>query len=307
MIAVSGAAGKTGRAILRALGSRRVAVRPLVRQPSGLEGERVVDLLDPASVTTALEGVEAVYLMAPNMHPAEREIGRLMIEAARRSGVAKIVYHSVLHPQLESMPHHWEKLRVEQAVIESSLRWTILQPAPYAQNFARPLDGVLRIAYRASAQFSFVDLADVGEAAAVALTSSAFESGIYELAGPEVLTVADVAAALGAPLEMIHPEAWERTALAGGMAAGTAARLVAMFRHYDEHGLVGNPAALTLCSDERPRRRFPHCSGRRPSSGPRTGDSRPPPPAWRGRARSAKRRDRAPSPASWAPSPGRRY
>jgi hypothetical protein len=24
-----------------------------------------------------------------------------------------LVYHSVLHPQIEAMPHHWNKLRVE--------------------------------------------------------------------------------------------------------------------------------------------------------------------------------------------------
>ena len=185
-----------------------------------------------------------MYHLAPNMHPAEVRIGRLMIRAAQQSGVERIVYHSVLHPQIKAMPHHWDKLLVEAALIESGVGWTILQPAPYVQNFTRPLDGVLRVAYRIDAPFSFVDLLDVGEAAATALTTSAFDAGTYELAGPAILTVVDVAATLGVLAESVEPSTWQRTALAGGVSPEAIPRLLAMFRHYDAHGLVGNPAAL---------------------------------------------------------------
>jgi uncharacterized protein YbjT (DUF2867 family) len=171
--------------------------------------------------------------MAPNMHPAEIEIGQRVINAAQDAGVERIVYHSVLHPQIESMPHHWDKLRVEEAIFNSHLRWTILQPAPYAQNFKRPPDGVLRIAYRSDAPFSFVDLRDVAEAAATVLQRDEFDDGIYELAGPEVLTVADIASALGVSVERVDSDQ------AGG-------RLSAMFAHYNLNGLVGNPAVLAM-------------------------------------------------------------
>jgi uncharacterized protein YbjT (DUF2867 family) len=73
-----------------------------------MDGEVVVDLLDSPSVRAALQGVDAVYHMAPNMHPAEFEIGRRVIAAAQDLGLERIVYHSVLHPQLPSMPHHWD-------------------------------------------------------------------------------------------------------------------------------------------------------------------------------------------------------
>lgn len=198
-----------------------------------MDGEVLVDLLDTHSVRIALQGANAVYHMAPNMHPVELEIGRRVVTVAEEVGVERIVFHSVLHPQIEAMPHHWDKLRVEEAIINSRLIWTILQPAPYIQNFKRPPDGTLRIPYRADAPFSFVDLMDVAEAAAIVLTTGGWDYGIYELAGPEVMTVADVARGLGARIEMVD-------------SASAPARLAAMFRHYDAHGLVGNPAALAM-------------------------------------------------------------
>jgi nucleoside-diphosphate-sugar epimerase len=131
------------------------------------------------------------------------------------------------------MPHHWDKMRVEEAVIESRLRWTILQPAPYVQNFNRPPDGILRVPYRIDAPFSFVDLRDVAEAAAIVLTGIAFDYGIYELAGPDVLTVADIARRLDVRVETVGSQQ-------------ASARLKAMFEYYDRHGLVGNPTALAM-------------------------------------------------------------
>jgi uncharacterized protein YbjT (DUF2867 family) len=239
LIAVVGAGGKTGRAVVNALKSRSHSVRPLVRRPSGLDGEVVVELLDSHSIRSAIQGVDAVYHMAPNMHPAEFEIGRGVISAAEELGVERIVYHSVLHPQIKAMPHHWDKLRVEEAMIESRLRWIVLQPAPYVQNFNRPPDGVLRVPYRIDAPFSFVDLMDVAEAAATVLTGSNFDYGTYELAGPEVSTLADIARALDVRVERVDTNQ-------------ASTRLKAMFEHYDTHGLVGNPAALAMILGRRP-------------------------------------------------------
>jgi nucleoside-diphosphate-sugar epimerase len=124
-------------------------------------------------------------------------------------------------------------MRVEEAVIESRLRWTILQPAPYVQNFNRPADGILRVPYRVDAPFSFVDLRDVAEAAAIVLTGIGFDYGIYELAGPQVMTVAALARGLGVKVESTD-------------SGEVPPRLAAMFEYYDRHGLVGNPAALAM-------------------------------------------------------------
>ena len=57
-----------------------------------------------------------------------------LAEAARRAGIRHLVYHSVLHPQVEAMPHHWQKMRVEEQLFAAGLPYTILQPAAYMQN-----------------------------------------------------------------------------------------------------------------------------------------------------------------------------
>ncbi|MFN8458488.1 MAG: NmrA family NAD(P)-binding protein [Anaerolineae bacterium] len=70
----------------------------------------------------------------PQHAPDEVAIGRAAIAVAKAAGGPRSVYHSVLHPHTEKMPHHWHKLRVEELLFESGLEWTILQPAAYMQN-----------------------------------------------------------------------------------------------------------------------------------------------------------------------------
>ena len=142
MILVTGASGKTGRAVVRALVARGAAVRALVYRPAQVQplrelGARQViagDMRDRPTVERAAQGVRALYHICPNMSPDEFIIGRTVVGAARSAGLSHIVYHSVLHPQTEAMPHHWAKLRVEEHLFECGLPYTILQPAAYMQN-----------------------------------------------------------------------------------------------------------------------------------------------------------------------------
>ena len=92
------------------------------------------DLRDPAAVEPLLAGAEALYLIWPNFDPGETDGATALLAAARRAGVARVVYHSVLRPQARSMPHHAAKDRVEEALDASGLRWRVLQPCAYAGN-----------------------------------------------------------------------------------------------------------------------------------------------------------------------------
>lgn len=241
LIAVVGAGGKTGRAVVAALRARGARSRGLVRRDPAAD-EVAVDLLDASSVRVALDGAETVYHLAPNVHPEEQRIGRTVLDAARDAGVTRVVFHSVLHPQLESMPHHWAKLRVEEMVVESGAEWTVLQPAAYVQNFSRPADGVLRVPYGLDAPFSLVDLSDVAEAAATVLMEPGHGAATYELAGPRPVTVRQVATVLGARAERQSVDEW---AQGQRLPAYAVEALSAMFGHYDRHGLVGNARVLT--------------------------------------------------------------
>ncbi|HEX9596111.1 MAG TPA: NmrA family NAD(P)-binding protein, partial [Anaerolineales bacterium] len=142
LILVTGAAGKTGLAVIHALAQRGAPIRALVRRSDQVQVAREAgatdiltgDLMDQDLVSKAMEGVSAIYLVFPNVHPNEISLGLSAIKAAKKSSIKSIVYHSVLFPQIEALPHHWQKLRVEEALIQSGLVFNILQPASYMQN-----------------------------------------------------------------------------------------------------------------------------------------------------------------------------
>ena len=263
MILVTGASGKTGRAAVAALARAGAAVRALVRHPSQIEaltnlgaGEVFpADMRLALELRRAVENVRAVYHICPNVHPEELEIGRRVIAAAKAAEVEHLVLHSVLHPQTEQMPHHWSKLRVEEALLESGLDFTILQPAVYMQNLLAGWKlisegGVLRNPYPVETRLSLVDLEDVAEAAARVLTRSGHSAATYELAGTSPLTQTQVATtlsdALGRPVraEAESIEEWEARVRTAGLGEHPRATLIKMFHYYERHGLIGNPNTL---------------------------------------------------------------
>jgi uncharacterized protein YbjT (DUF2867 family) len=200
--------------------------------------------------------MRAVYLICPNLSPDETTVGRLALQAAGEAGVQHFVYHSVLHPQTEAMPHHWQKLRVEEMVFESGLPFTILQPAAYMQNVLGYWEqivgqGVYAVPYAVKTRLSTVDLEDVAAAAAVVLSEESHVGAIYELAGPEILSQSDMARILGQQLgQPVRAEAvplaeWEQGAQASGLGAYQIDTLCRMFQYYDQHGFWGSSQVLS--------------------------------------------------------------
>ena len=259
MILVTGAAGKTGRAIIRALTARGETVRALLRRPAeGLGAHELVvgDMRFYETFERAMAKVQSVYLICPNMNPNEVQMARFALNAARAAGVERFVYHSVLHPQTEQMPHHWKKLRVEELLFESGLPFTILQPAAYMQNllahWPRILnEGVYPVPYGAEARLSLVDLEDVAQVAAMVLAEPNHTGATYELAGTHPLTQTAIASILSQELGQavqvaeISPEQWSREARDQGLGDYQVETLVKMFRYYDRFGLEGNPNVLS--------------------------------------------------------------
>ncbi|MEX0868292.1 MAG: NmrA family NAD(P)-binding protein, partial [Nitriliruptoraceae bacterium] len=137
-VLVTGAGGKTGHAVIaaiRASGGQCRAVVHTSRDVAGAEAV-VADQCSVDELVAALDGVDAVYAIAPNLSDAEIVMAEALIEACQRHGVERLVFHSVIHPQLVSMPHHRDKLHAEARLLESGLAVTILQPNVYMQNLA---------------------------------------------------------------------------------------------------------------------------------------------------------------------------
>lgn len=260
MILVTGAGGKTGRVLIETLSKVESVCAFVHRQSSvpvvkSLGADRVIvgDLLDELALEPALEGARAVYHICPNMSPDEIQIGKQVIRQALKIGVEHFIYHSVLHPQTEKMAHHWGKLRVEELILESGLSFTILQPAPYMQNllagWKKTLeDGVLRVPYSVYSKFSFIDLADLAEAAKITLTEAGHRNATYELAGTAPLSHAEVGeimkSVLNRPIRAEQEEISEWRLRAVGINEYALENLVKMFEYYDKWGLSGNPNVL---------------------------------------------------------------
>lgn len=264
MILVTGAAGKTGLAVIGRLSGSQHRVRALVYKKEYTRAARragasevvIGDLRDRDVVDEALGGVQAVYHIPPNVDRDEFLIGTTLIEAARAQGVGRFVYHSVLHPHVEAMPHHWQKMRVEEFLFTSGLGFTILQPAAYMQNVLGQWDsieseGIFRMPYPPDTRISLVDLQDVARAAEIVLTRKGHRGAIYELAGTRPLSQFDVAALLSTILgkeiraDTISIKSWEQNAREAGLDAYAVETLIKMFRYYGAYGFEGNPSVLT--------------------------------------------------------------
>lgn len=263
MILVTGAAGKTGRAVISALAQRGEVVRAYVHrsaqeaaaQAAGAADVVIGDLQERATLRRAMQGVRALYHICPNMHPDEVAIGRQVIEAAVAANIEHFVYHSVFHPQTATMPHHWHKLQVEALLFEANLPFTILQPTAYMQNMLASWDklqsqGIYTVPYPAETRLSLIDLEDVGAVAATVLTQPGHIGATYELVGTAPLTQTEVAASvssiIGQPVtvEVLPHLTWEKNARASGLSDYAVETLLSMFVYYERYGLIGNPNVL---------------------------------------------------------------
>lgn len=246
-VLVTGAAGKTGRAVTRALAERGVPVRAMVRPgsahrpPDGAAEVVEADLRDPAALAKALDGVSGSYLICPNLEPDETRIVAGFLDAAAASGVRRVVYHSVLRPDARSMPHHAAKADAEALLLVSRLEWTVLQPASYLDNLSALIrrgtgQWTVELPYSADTPFTPVALTDVAAVAARVLTEAGHDGARYELAGPQRLShrqIAGVVAAVAGVtvhVRQVRPPAGDDY---------RALALRAMFDYYDRHGLCG--------------------------------------------------------------------
>ncbi|SEP25581.1 SDR family oxidoreductase [Trujillonella endophytica] len=264
MIVVTAAGGQTGTAVVAALRARGLPVRAVVghrgpRPELAALGAEVVtaELTQPVAWSGVLAGADALYLIWPNFDPDEAEGAAALFAEARRAGVGRVVYHSVLRPQARGMPHHAAKDRAEQALDTAGLAWRVLQPCAYAQNLdeevRRAADtGVLRSFWGVRTAQSLVALSDVAEAAAVLLTEAGLDGGTFEVAGPEPLTAPRVADLLGEALgrEVVADD----VVPAGEVPVSYRARCRRlMLDHYRAHGFAGSPRVATALLGRPPR------------------------------------------------------
>lgn len=187
---VIGSSGKTGRRLVRRLAQAGRAVRLGSRS-----ADTPFDWNDPAGWPAVLAGARAVYIAYyPDLAVAEApgHIRQLM-DACKAAGVEKAV--------LLSGRGEANAQACEQIVRDSGLRYTLLRAGWFNQNFDEGhflesvRRGVIALPIGESVE-PFVDCDDIADVAFAALTDPKHDGELYELTGPELLSMAQVAKTL---------------------------------------------------------------------------------------------------------------
>lgn len=263
MILIIGASGAVGIPAVRHLLKHGARVRALTSKAESAERlkrlgvhETILgDFRTTEDVERAVAGVDSVIQIPPRFTEDEAAIGLRAVAAAKAARVGHYVFVSAFHPQMRQMDHHWAKLLVEEAVIESGMPFTILQPAMFMQNIrvewpAIRERGVYARPYSPERKMALVDTEDVGEAAAIVLTKPGYRGATFELASGESLTHAEMAAIIsdewGKPLRAVmrDPAEWSGWAREHGWKPWSIEAYLKMCRHYDAHGYPGGNALV---------------------------------------------------------------
>ncbi|MFD0590917.1 NAD(P)H-binding protein [Paenibacillus sp. GCM10027627] len=188
-ILVAGATGNVGRHIVQQLVEAGQSVRALSRRPDKAhfpEGVEVVqgDLSSPETLEKALNGVKGLHLITFNGEGfAPLQTGPEIVRLAEQAGVKRV-----------TVLWNGEDGPVEQAVQESGLEWTILQPVEYMSNSLEWVEsirteGIVREPFDTLS--TVIHEADIASVAVTALLEDGHAGKSYTMTGPAALSVAE--------------------------------------------------------------------------------------------------------------------
>ncbi len=217
-VLVVGATGYLGRQVVAALQARGKAVRALVRpgsDASELEarGVEVVrgDMLDPSSLDPAFAGVDAVVTSAAgytkrrktDSDRADTEGNRNLADAAKRAGVRRFVFLSILQSDLaRDVPHFWHKAEAELYLAEQGVPYVSLRPGAFFDQImgmqpGQGRGGLLLGMWAPRVPVTFVMTADVAKALAEAVDAPVRDGEHIDLGWDRPLSTTDLAGVTG--------------------------------------------------------------------------------------------------------------
>ncbi|WP_326558779.1 NAD(P)H-binding protein [Micromonospora sp. NBC_01796] len=205
MIVVAGATGNVGRPLVAALsaaGEQVTAVSRGTADPATPPGvrHRAADLAEPETLRPVLDGADALYLLVSgagaHLDPYK------ILDVAKAGGVRRVVLQSSQAAGTRpASVSHAPLLRIEDALRQSGLDWTILRPGGFDSNAFAWADGI-RDRRTVAAPFGDVGLptidpVDIAEVAAVVLRDRGHTGRTYELTGPAPVSSRERARAIG--------------------------------------------------------------------------------------------------------------
>lgn len=237
-ILVTGATGNIGRALVSKLmqtpssSADVLAASPTGQSVAGAPG-RALNLLDPGSAHSAMQGVERLFLIAP-AYPEMEAMTAHAVRAAQDAGVQHIVRVSGAGADHASdIAIARLQGRCDRIVIDSGIAYTLLRPKNFMQNFTTFLRDMVRSGTVYSSQgdgrVPFIDARDIAAVAARVLREPQAHAGeAYTLTGPQALTNAEalavIAEHIGRPVQLVAIS--EEQAVEGMRQAGMPEALV---------------------------------------------------------------------------------
>ena len=218
MIAVMGATGKTGSAVVEGLLAGRKQVRAIGRSADRLKRftdrgaePAVGNSADAQTLANAFTGADAVYAMVPPDYAQAdprgyyNRVGDAIERAARQSGVARIVFLSSLGAELKEGTGPIVGLHdVEEILRTLGVDLRILRPGYFYDNFLANIglirhQGINGGAIAPDSPFPMTDSGDIGAVAAEELAGNTPGSGtsVRELLGPRDYTMREATAMIG--------------------------------------------------------------------------------------------------------------
>lgn len=264
-LAITGASGQLGQLVLAALLKKVPAERIIAaaRTPSKLDGfvargvtVREADYDKPETLAAAFSGVDRLLLISASEIGKRVAQHKAVIEAAKAAGVKLLVYTSLLHADTSPISLAEEHRQTETMIKESGIPYVILRNGWYTENYTVSIPMALQhkalLGSAGEGRISSATRADFAEAAAVVLSSDADHAGkVYELAGDEAYTLAELAAEISrqAGQEVVYQdmpeEAYKGVLLQAGLPEPVAAMIASSDAHAGRGALFDNARQLS--------------------------------------------------------------
>lgn len=154
----------------------------------------------PADLEAAMEGCDRILLLSPP-HPDQVTREKAAIDAAGRAGVGHVVALSVMGADHASRSDfgRWHA-EIDDHLIASGIDYTVIRPAGYMHVHLLPVSTARAQGHWYSmtgdGPHGYIDADDVAAVAAEVLTTPGHAGRIYELTGPEAITMPQAAAQL---------------------------------------------------------------------------------------------------------------
>lgn len=205
-ILITGATGTNGKALIKKLNELNASYVIATRNPEEAaknfsDAAIVAFAFDkPETFENAVAGVDKVFLLGPPLVLKLDELILPFIKFLKEKKIKRVVYLSALAADKmgESLDFH---PKVEQILKDNDFEYTILRPSFFAQNFKNyELENItqrgITFMTAGTGKVAFVDIDDVANVAATALTQEGHAKKIYELTGPQTLSYFDAATLL---------------------------------------------------------------------------------------------------------------